>query len=356
MFTLHLYIYNYSFGFICMSKITIKTLAQQLGLSIATVSKALKDSHEISADTKKKVVMLAAQLNYVPNPYASSLRKQKSKTIAVILPEVADNFFSLAINGIQAVAAQKNYHVLIYLSHESFSIEKDVVNHCSSGRVDGVLISISSETTDAEHIQKLQKENIPCVFFDREFEKLEAPKVITNDYESGYLSAKLLLEKGCKYPVFLSNSLSLSICSKRAAGFIAALTDAGFSKNDYQFVIDCTGTSEFIFEQVKTLLLQHKGIDGIVASVERLAMQIYMVSIANGIRISEDLKVVAFSTLETAPILHPSLTTITQPAFEIGKAAAELLFTMIEKKRPITAPNTTIVLPSTLIERNSTSV
>ena len=157
-------------------------------------------------------------------------------------------------------------------------------------------------------------------------------------------------------PVFLSNSLSLSICSKRAAGFIAALTDAGFSKNDYQFVIDCTGTSEFIFEQVKTLLLQHKGIDGIVASVERLAMQIYMVSIANGIRISEDLKVVAFSTLETAPILHPSLTTITQPAFEIGKAAAELLFTMIEKKRPITAPNTTIVLPSTLIERNSTSV
>ena len=87
MFTLHLYIYNYSFGFICMSKITIKTLAQQLGLSIATVSKALKDSHEISADTKKKVVMLAAQLNYVPNPYASSLRKQKSKTIAVICPK-----------------------------------------------------------------------------------------------------------------------------------------------------------------------------------------------------------------------------------------------------------------------------
>jgi LacI family transcriptional regulator len=337
-----------------MSKLTIKTLAKELGLSIATVSKALKDSHEISTETKKKVLAMAEQLNYVPNPYASSLRKQKSKTIAVILPEVADNFFSLAINGIQAVAVQKNYHVLIYLSHESFEIEKAVVNHCYSGRVDGVLISISSETTDAEHIQKLQNEDIPVVFFDREFESLEAPKVITNDYESGYLSAKLLLEKGCKHPVFLSTSLSLSICSKRAAGFAAALADADLQTDNYQYVIDCTGTQEMIFDQVKELLQQHKEIDGIVASVERLAMQIYMVSISNNINIPKDLKVVAFSTLETAPILNPSLTTITQPAFEIGKSAAELLFTMIEKKKHMITADTTLMLPSTLIERDST--
>jgi LacI family transcriptional regulator len=267
---------------------------------------------------------------------------------------VADNFFSLAINGIQAVAAQKNYHVLIYLSHESFSIEKDVVNHCFSGRVDGVLISISSETTDAEHIQKLQNENIPVVFFDREFESMQAPKVITNDYESGYQSANLLLEKGCKHPVFLSTSLSLSICSKRAAGFAAALTDAGLQTDNYQYVIDCTGTQEMIFDQVKELLQQHKEIDGVVASVERLAMQIYLVSLSNSIRIPDDLKVVAFSTLETAPILNPSLTTITQPAFEIGKSASELLFTMIEKKKHSITADTKLVLPSTLIERNST--
>ncbi len=337
-----------------MSKLTIKTLAKQLGLSIATVSKAMKDSHEISAETKKKVMALATELNYVPNPYASSLRKQKSKTIAVILPEVADNFFSLAINGIQAVAAQKNYHVLIYLSHESFAIEKDVVNHCCSGRVDGVLISVSSETTDADHIQKLKDENIPFVFFDRDFESLQAPKVVTNDYESGYQSAKLLLEKGCKHPVFLSTSLSLSICSKRAAGFAAALTDAGLPTENYQYVIDCTGKPEMIFDQVKKLMQQHKKIDGIVASVERLAMQIYLVSLAKNIRIPEDLKVIAFSTLETAPILNPSLTTITQPAFDIGKSAAEILFTLIEKKKHTIAADTKLILPSTLIERNST--
>jgi len=337
-----------------MSKLTIKTLAKQLGLSIATVSKALKDSHEISAETKKKVMALANELNYVPNPYASSLRKQKSKTIAVILPEVADNFFSLAINGIQAVAATKHYHVLIYLSHESFEIEKNTVNHCLSGRVDGVLISVSSETSDAAHIEKLKNENIPFVFFDREFENFAAPKVITNDYECGYAAAKLLLNKGCKHPVFLSTSKDLSICSKRSAGFTAALTEEGFLKNQYEFVIDCTGTHEQIFDQIQDLLKNNPQIDGIVASVERLAMQIYMVSVANNISIPKDLKVVAFSTLETAPILNPSLTTITQPAFEIGKTAAEVLFTMIEKKKHNITADTMMVLPSALIERNST--
>lgn len=337
-----------------MSKLTIKTLAKELGLSIATVSKALKDSHEISSETKKKVLAMAEQLNYVPNPYASSLRKQKSKTIAVILPEVADNFFSLAINGIQAVAATKNYHVLIYLSHESFAIKKNTVNHCLSGRVDGVLLSVSSETTDASHFEKLQKENIPLVFFDREFENFKAPKVITNDYACGYKAAKLLIEKGCKHPVFLSTSESLSICSKRSAGFAAALTDAGLTKNKHEFVIDCTGTQEYIFDQLQHLLKKNKKIDGIVASVEKLAMQIYLVCLEKKLNIPADLKVIAFSTLETAPILNPSLTTITQPAFEIGKTAAEVLFTMIEKKKHNITADTVITLPSTLIERNST--
>ncbi|RXK57736.1 LacI family transcriptional regulator [Lacibacter luteus] len=337
-----------------MSKLTIKTLAKELGLSIATVSKALKDSHEISSETKKKVLAMAEQLNYVPNPYASSLRKQKSKTIAVILPEVADNFFSLAINGIQSVAETKNYHVLIYLSHESFEIEKNTVNHCLSGRVDGVLLSVSSETSDAAHFEKLKNENIPFVFFDREFENFAAPKIITNDYECGFLAAKLLLSKGCKHPAFLSTSENLSICSKRSAGFTAALTEEGFIKDKHEFVIDCTGTPDTIFDQVQELLKNNPQIDGIVASVERLAMQIYMVSVANSITIPKELKVVAFSTLETAPILNPSLTTITQPAFEIGKTAAEVLFTMIEKKKHNITADSVMILPSTLIERNST--
>src|SRR5579863_6377429 len=135
-----------------MDHVTIKTLAKKLNISAGTVSKALKDSHEISEATKIKVRELAEQLNYVVNPYASSLRKRKSKTIAVVLPEVADSFFSLAINGIESVAQTKGYHVLIYLTHENFLKEQAILKDFKSGRVDGVLISVSSTTKEKSHV------------------------------------------------------------------------------------------------------------------------------------------------------------------------------------------------------------
>src|ERR1043165_1116131 len=192
-----------------MSTINIQLLANTLKISKSTVSKALRDSHEISDKTKKKVLELAAKLNYSPNPYASSLRKKKSKTIAVVLPEVADSFFSRVINGIQSVAEKKGYHVSIYLSHEKYNNEKNILNEIQNGRVDGVLISISRETKSGEHISRLQSTGVPIVFFDRELVGIDTAKVITNDFECGYNAAKLLLDKGCINPVFFSHSASL---------------------------------------------------------------------------------------------------------------------------------------------------
>lgn len=334
-------------------KINMKELAKELNISVATVSKALNDSYEISEHTKKRVLEAASRLNYTINPYASSLRNKKSKTIAVILPEVADHFFSLAINGIQSVAEKKGYHVLIYLSHEKFINEKSIVAECCSGRVDGILISVSSETSDGEHIVKLQQENIPVVFFDREFEDLAAAKIITNDYECGYLSAAHLIENGCKKPVFLSISSCLGICKKRADGFMAALKDkTGSSENA---VIECKGDNSEVYSQIKRLLTTKTRPDGIVASVERLAMSVYLVCQETGLSIPKKLKVLVFSTMETACILNPPLTTITQPAFEIGKTAAELLFKGIEKKS-FRLADQIIVLPSVLTKRESTKM
>ena len=212
-----------------MKKLNIRELAQSLQLSASTVSKALKDSYEISSQTKQRVLEAAERLNYTPNPYASSLKKKHSNTIAVIIPEIADNFFGLAIKGIQSVAETKGYHLLIYLSHEKFINEKMIAAECGSGRVDGILISISGETTSPEHYLKLQAEKIPIVFFDREFVDLDIPKVVTNDYDCGYIAAKHLLERGCSNPVFLSLSYSLSICAKRAEGFSVALFAAGIT-------------------------------------------------------------------------------------------------------------------------------
>jgi len=334
-----------------MKKINMKELAKELNVSLATVSKALHDSHEISESTKGKVLEAASRLNYTINPYASSLRNKKSKTIAVILPEIADNFFSLAINGIQSVADKKGYHVLIYLSHENFQREKAIVAECSTGRVDGVLISVASETTNGNHISKLQNENIPVVFFDREFENLSVAKVITNDYECGYLAAAHLIKNGCKNPVFLSISSCLGICKKRANGFLAALKDKKTGDPETA-VIECKGTKEEDNSQIKKMLESKSKPDGMVTSVERLAISAYLACHELNVSIPGALKIVAFSTLATAPILNPPLTTIAQPAFDMGKTATELLFKKIEKKEYDMADQI-VILPSSLIERKS---
>jgi LacI family transcriptional regulator len=334
-----------------MNKINIKELAQQLQLSVSTVSKALRDSHEISEETKKKVLEMATLLNYVPNPYASSLRRKKSKTIAVVLPEVADNFFSLAINGIQSVAETKGYHVLIYLSHEKFAYEKTILQDCQSGRGDGVLISISSETNTADHIQSLQTQNIPVVFFDREHETINTARVTTNDLECGYNAAMHLLERGCRQPAFISISKSLPICRNRLEGFKNALLKEGVPEKDIR-IIYCNDHTD-IYKQIKQLLKDKDRPDGIIASVEKIVTPVYLACHELHINIPKDIKVIAFATLDTAPILDPALTTITQPAFEIGKAAATILFKGIEKNN-FDLKSERVVIPSVMIEREST--
>lgn len=329
----------------------MKELAKELKVSVATVSKSLSDSYEISDQTKKKVLEAAKRLNYTLNPYASSLRNKRSKTIAVILPEVADSFFSLAINGIQSVAEKKGYHVLIYLSHEKFKNEISIIEDCKSGRVDGVLISVSSETSDADHLLELQQANIPIVFFDRDFEEFKISRVITNDFECGNIAAMHLLKNGCKNPVFLSISSCLGICRKRADGFKSALK--GIKTNSPSNILTLgSETNGDVYSEIKKLLTSENRPDGIVASVERLAMSVYLVCKEIDVTIPDQLKIVVFSTIATAPILNPPLTTITQPAFEIGRTATELLFKKM-KKKSINLDRETIVLPSVLMERSS---
>ncbi len=146
-----------------MEKVTIKKLAEELNLSASTISRALQDSYQIGSKTKQRVRERAAELNYVPNYHASGLRKKVSKTIAVVIPEVADSFFALAINGIEAAAQELGFHVLIYLTHESFAKEQAILKEFQNGRVDGVLLSITAETTQYNYIQELILRGIPLV-------------------------------------------------------------------------------------------------------------------------------------------------------------------------------------------------
>jgi LacI family transcriptional regulator len=329
----------------------LKKLAAELNLSIATISRALQDSHEVSAETKKKVWALADKLNYEPNPFASSLRRQKSKTIAVVIPEIANNFFTLAINGIEEIAQTKGYHVLIYLTHERLQKEISIIRHLQNGRVDGVLMSVSRETDNTKHLIELQKRNIPIVFFDRVSSELNSAKVTTDDFESGYKATEHLIENGCKRIAYLQVSGALSIGKKRMEGYVAAVKKNNINHDD-ELTVNCGDDADENYAIIKSLLASGNPPDGIFASVETLAITTYYVCNDLNISIPARLKVIGFSNLTTAPLLNPSLTTITQPAFEIGKEATSILFEKLKKNSYFTNDN--VILKSTLIKRNST--
>jgi LacI family transcriptional regulator len=336
-----------------MGQVNLKTLAKELNLSISTVSKALRDSYEIGKDTKEKVKALAEKLNYEPNPFASSLRKKSSKTIAVIIPEISNNFFALAIDGIQAIAQERGYHVLTYLTHEALINEISTVNHLVNGRVDGVLMSICSEKGTSTHLKLLSESEMPIVFFDRVSENSSAPTVTTDDYESGFKGTEHLIEAGCKKIAFLAASKHLSIINKRMNGYINALEKNNIAY-DPSLVIECASDAEESMKIIKQSLQTKNRPDGIFASVETLAIATYHVCSELEIGIPADIKILSFSNLRTASLLAPSLTTITQPAFEIGKESASILFRQIEKKQLQDYPDK-VVIKSSLIPRESTS-
>lgn len=336
-----------------MGAVNIKQLAQQLGLSISTVSRALNDSYDISPETRKKVVDLARKLNYQPNPHASSLRKHKSKTIAVVVPEIANNFFALAINGIQSAAREKGFHVLIYVTNENDKIESDSLKHLQNGRVDGLLISVSNKTINDEDLHQIQAQGIPLVFFDRVRDEFETAKITTDDYESGFKAAEHLIQQGCKRIAYLQISKKLSIGLNRMKGYLDALKKYNLP-DDKSLIIDCVDDKEKNYAMIESLLISKTRPDGIFASVEHLAITTYKVCKNLKLNIPKEIKVISFSNLEAASLLNPGLTTITQPAFEIGKEAATILLKALTKKGFILT-NSKMVLPSQLIQRESTA-
>jgi LacI family transcriptional regulator len=330
----------------------IKELAKELNLSFSTVSKALRDSHEISEKTKLVVLEKARELNYQVNPFASSLRNQKTKTIAVVIPEVVNDFFGPVITGIESIAQEKGYHVLIYLTYEKLKKEILITQLLQNGRVDGVLMSISAQTIDVNHLLDLNANKIPIVFFDRVVAEIPGPKVVTSDFNSSFEATEHLINNGCRKIAFLSISKDLSISQKRIQGYMEALNKYGIEINPKMilfFDLDDPKNSTIL----KELLSLPVRPDGIFASVEYLAILTYEIAKSLILRIPEDLKVLCFSNLKTINLLSPPMTSITQPAFDIGLEAASILFRLIEKKG-LNNINEYTVLDSKLILREST--
>lgn len=334
-----------------MEPINIKQLAEKLNLSTSTVSRAFRGNSDINPKTKERILAMAKELNYQPNHLASNLREKKSRTIAVIVPEIANNFFSRAINGIERIARENGYHILIYLTNDDFQKEIDFIMSLQSGRVDGIVMSVTGEANDHSYMHNIRKRSLPIVFFDRIYEDVDNSKITTNDYESSYQATKHLIEQGCKKVAYLVVNKLLSIGKKRMQGYVDALEASGIAFRD-ELVIDCTNRMDENQALLKDVFTRIKP-DGVFASVERLALASYYVCHDLGVKIGVDLKIISFSSLEIAPLLNPALSTILQPSYLMGEEAAKLLFRRINSPENDDA-NETIELKSELIFRKST--
>ncbi|MFM8588467.1 MAG: LacI family DNA-binding transcriptional regulator [Bacteroidota bacterium] len=335
-----------------MKGINMIQLAKELGLSVSTVSKALGDSYEISASTKKRVLDLAKQYNYKPNPFASSLRKKKSKQIAVIIPDIVNNFFALAVDGIESVTMNKHYDTFIYLTHENLEREKAVLEHLESGLTSGLIISVCTGREGYGHFQQFyENTKLPIVFFDRVPDLLQFPKVISNNYESTFEATLRLVKSGVKRPVFLTTEEPLYTSIERRRGFQAALTSQHIPFTD-DMIIECSDDMDKNYLIIRKLLSGKKRPDGIFASIEKYAITTYQVCKELKINIPRDVKIIGMTNLRTAALLNPSLSTLSQPSFEMGREAASLLIKMIEKKS-YAAANDIIVLNNELTIRES---
>jgi len=335
-----------------MDQVNLKLLAKELNLAVSTVSRALRDSHEISSQTKIRVRELAERLGFQPNPHASSLRQNKSKTIAVVIPEIENNFFSQVINGIESVMPNKGYHVLIYLSHEDYNKERDILQLLRNGRVDGVMISVSNTTNNLDHIDAWRQAGLPLVLFDRTVEDLDVPNIMTNDAEMAFKATEHLLRRGCRNIAYLGMAGNLSISNRRKAGYLTALEKYKVAAPPQ--VIELTAKDYINREILKELFQKQPRTDGIFAAIEKFAVNTYEVCKELKLQIPHDVKVISFSNLQAAALFDPALSTIIQPAYDIGREAANILFKIIDKKM-LMPYEKKMILPSQLIERASTA-
>ena len=318
--------------------ITIKDIAKALGLSTSTVSRALRGSYEISTETKKLVLEYAEKMNYRPNPIALSLKEKRSRSIGVIVCEIANNFFSQAINGIESIAYNRGYHVIIAQSHESYERDKVTVQHLASRSVDGLLVSISSTTTDLSHFIELHEKGLPIVFFDRITNEIDTHKVVVNNYKGSYDATTHLIQKGFKRIAHVTSSPSLSNTQERLRGYLEALQTNNIPVDES--LIQYCDHGGMIYDEVdlaiNAIMKRKNKPDALLAASDRLTTACLTSLRVLKKRVPEDIAVIGFTNTNLGDLFNPSLSTIRQPAFEMGQVATELLFKIIESKRPVT--------------------
>lgn len=338
-----------------MSNVTLKQLAEILGLSVGTVSKALKDYYDISPETKRRVKELAEELNYIPNSLAVNFRTKQTKTIGLIIPEVVHHFFSNVIKGIIEEAEKEDYIVIILQSNESLELEKKHLELLLRKHVDGVIMSLSNKTIRYEHINKVINSETPLVLFDKVTKLINCSKVVIDDRKAAYDATSYLIKTGCKKIVHIRGPLIPLNAIDRFLGYKKALEDHGIAY-DSSLVYTCDDVSfDEGYHFAQKIMKQHKDVDAIFAITDLVATGVITRLNELGVCIPTQVSVIGFSNWFMSRAITPSLTTVEQPGFEMGKKAFNQLFEeMKNKKLERKAEFKTIILGTPLIIRNST--
>lgn len=335
-------------------KVTLKQIAKELDVSISTVSKSLRDSPEISEDTRLKVQAFAKLYNYKPNLIALSLKNKRTKTIGIIIPEIVHHFFATVISGIEHVANEKGYNVIVTLSDESF--DKEVINMemLANGSIDGFIMSLSKETQlrkDFHHISEVINQGMPVVMFDRVTNDILCDKVIINDYSASYEAVQRLIDAGFKNIALISTVDYVSVGKLRTDGYLKALKSNNIAVND-DLILKIEDI-DFCDQYIEALIVNQK-IDAIFAVNELFAVTAIKAAKKQGITVPNDLAIIGFTDGIISKYSSPSITTVGQNGIKMGGKAAQMLIDRLETELEEEEHYKTEVIDTHLVIREST--
>lgn len=335
-------------------KVTLKQIAKELDVSISTVSKSLRNSLEISEDTRQKVQAFAKLYNYKPNNIALSLKNKKTKTICIIIPEIIHHFFATVISGVEHVANENGYNVLVCLSDESF--DKEVINMemLASGSIDGFIMSLSKETQqkkDFHHITEVINQGMPVVMFDRVTNEILCDKIIIDDVHAAYNATQFLIDKGLKKIALITTIDYVSVGKLRTDGYKKALKSNDIDINE-NLILKIEDTEDFD-NYIEELLLNNE-IEAIFAVNELFAVTALKIANKIGKRIPEDISIIGFTDGIISKYSTPSITTVSQNGIKMGGKAAKMLIDRLESEDEEEEQYKTEVIETELVEREST--
>src|SRR5210317_1364168 len=331
--------------------ITIYDIAKKLNITAATVSRALNNNTNISQKTKELVLKTAKDLNYKKNNFALALKSGQSKNIGLIVPYINRNFFSTIIRGVEEELYPKGYQTIICQSNESAKKEKEIFESLINNNVDGILISVSMETENLDHIIKARERNIPVVFFDRKKDLKGISSVTIDDYQGGYNATQHLINAGYKKIFHASGDLNLEIYNQRNQGYLKALEDNDLEKN-FKNITETISNIDSGKALAKKILKRKNRPDAIFCSGDYVALGIIQELKSQGINIPDEIGIVGFGNEPFTELLELTVTTIDQSPKEMGKVTAKVLLEQISNSK--VSIEKKVVLDSTLIERMST--